>query len=141
MGIPFLTMDAHNIVNNMVNDAVGIIPSAPEPSGPIDITDQVTIDGIGSWGNGGYIALTLPDNYVNYHCEIITEWTENSTIFDVAGFGLNDRNDVVDGNIITTTGVLILTGTVVQAFIQINSGSGITTNPRLISVKVSETAF
>lgn len=137
MGIPF--MDISNTVNSMVNDAVGIPPAAPEPSGPIDITDQCTIDIASSWKNGGIISITTPTNYAGYYCEVITGWPENSSINNIGGRGLDNRHDTIDGNNIISTGVLV--GSKPQIITQVNSGSGITSNPRMISVKVSETEF
>ena len=132
MGIPFITMDAHNIVNNIVNDAVGIPPAAPEPAGPIDITDQCTSQGV-AWGNGGNITITIPNDYIGYYVEIITEWPGASSISQ-AQSDIDYPDIVIDGNRIITKGFISQNSNLIQ----VNSGNGLYTKPTVVSVKVDE---
>lgn len=148
MGIPFLTMDAHNIVNNMVNDAVGIIPSAPEPSGPIDITDQCTIANMGAWGNGGIIDIRIEGlEYLDHYFEVVTKWPSSTSATAFDHWNVTEASDEYNSD----TKELITKcyyptpstdpGTGLDIGIMILSGNIGSSNPEIVSVRVSETAF
>ena len=143
MGIPF--MDISNTVNSMVNDAVGIPPAAPEPSGPIDITDKVGPVKVGIWGNGGNMAIeNIPLEYIGYYVEFITQWPDNSKLYAVQGSNVNNRTDTIEGTTIITKGIIseeIKTNPHHGIGVMVASGQGIVSNPTLISIKVSETEF
>ena len=144
MGIPFITMDASNVVNSMVNDAVGIPPAAPEPSGPIDITDQCTSSGY-CFGNGGVLTVYIPADYIGYYIEVVSNWPSDPLfpieITSATGWNVDNRSDVIDDTNITTKGIIPdrysqSSGVGIQT-----SGNHITINPTLVSVIVSETEF
>lgn len=144
MGIPFMPMDINDTINSVVNDAVGINPTEQEPAGPIDITDQVGVVAQGVWGSGGNVGIgEIATEYIGYYVELITQWPNASSINTVQGWNIDDRTDTVEGTTIITKG--IITDAVETSphdiGVMITSGSGITTNAELISLKVSTNEF
>ncbi len=148
MGIPFITMDAHNIVNNIVNDAVGIPPAAPEPTGPIDITDQCTIASAGAWGSGGNIDIRIEGlEYLDHYFEVITKWPSSTSATSFDHWNVTDASDSYNSDTKElTTKCYYPTpsknpGTGLDIGIMISSGNLGSSNPIVVSVKVSETEF
>lgn len=132
MGIPF--MDISNTVNSMVNDAVGIPPAAPEPSGPIDITDQCTFNGF-VYGSGGGASFTIPKEYIGYYIEITTEWP-NTTIKSATCTNIDNITNTINDSTIITKGILNNTAPYLNV-----SGRNVNNNPILTSIIVSKTEF
>ena len=147
MGIPFIPMDASNTINGIVNDAIGIKPTAPEPAGPIDITDQCSIVSPAVWGSGGSCNIRIPGtDYIEHYFEVITKWPGSVSITGFGHWNVTETSDeyASDNQEVTTKCYYPQPGISVDNLdigIQITAGSGLSNNPELISVKVSETEF
>lgn len=147
MGIPFIPMDISDTINGIVNDTIGVKPTAPEPAGPIDITDICIMTDKAVWGNGGNCNIKIPGtDYIDHYFKVVTKWPGSTSATSFGHWNITEVSDEynTDTQEIITKCYYPQPSVSVDDLnigIQISLGMGFSTNPELISVKVSETEF